>query len=73
MLIMATDAELYRQRAEEQRKEAGTATLANVRARALHAAERWTLMAEQAERSSAATLRRDADKAVRDAEREVRG
>lgn len=67
-----TEADSYRQRAQEQLDEAEAATLPNVRARALHAAERWTLMAEQAERASAATVKRDAEKAVRDAEREAR-
>jgi hypothetical protein len=64
---------MYRQRANEQRKEAQSATLPNVRARALHAAERWDVMADQAARASAATMKRDAEKAVRDAEREAQG
>ena len=67
---MSNDAELYRQRAQEQRQEAEATSLPNVRARALHAAERWETMADQAERSSAATIKRDAEKAIRDAERE---
>jgi hypothetical protein len=66
---MSIESEAYRKRAQEQRAEAESATLANARARALHAAERWDVMADQAERASAATIKRDADKAVRDAER----
>jgi hypothetical protein len=72
-LPMSNDAEVYRQRALEQRQEAEAANLPNLpnlRARALHAAERWDTMADQAERSSAATLRRDVEKAIRDARRE---
>jgi len=68
---MSNDAELYRQRAQEQRPEAEATSLPNVRERALHAAERWDTMADQAERSSAATIQRDAEKAIRDAEREI--
>jgi hypothetical protein len=66
---MSIESEAYRKRAQEQREEAGRTTLPNAKARALHAAERWDLMAEQAERANAATIKRDADKAVRDAER----
>lgn len=68
---MSNDAEMYRQRAQEQRREAEEANLPNVRARALHAAERWQLMADQAARSSTAAIKRDAEKAMRDAERQT--
>jgi uncharacterized protein involved in exopolysaccharide biosynthesis len=64
---------MYRQRAQEQRAAAGKAMLQNVRARALHAAERWDLMADQLELSSAATVKRDAEKAARDAARTTQG
>lgn len=70
---MITDAEMYRQHAQKQREEAERTTLPNVRARALHAAERWAQMADQAERSSAAAIKRDVKKAERDAKRDVFG
>jgi hypothetical protein len=66
---MATESEHYRQRAQEQRDEAAKTTLPNARGRALHAAERWDVMADQLERSSAAAIKREADKADRDARR----
>jgi hypothetical protein len=66
---MSIESEAYRKRAQDQREEAERATLPNAKARALHAAERWDVMAQQAERANAATIKRDADKAVRDAER----
>jgi hypothetical protein len=68
---MATEAQMYRRHAQQQRGEAEKATLQNVRARALNAAERWDIMAEQLERSSAASIKREADKAVRDALRKA--
>jgi hypothetical protein len=66
---MATEAQMYRRHAKQQRDEAEKATLQNARARALHAAERWEMMADQLERSGAASIEREAEKAVRDAER----
>ncbi len=66
---MTTESDLYRQRAHEQREEAAKTNLPNVRARALHAAERWDVMADQSERSIAAAAKRDDEKAVRDADR----
>jgi hypothetical protein len=48
---MATESEMYRRHAQEQRDEAEKTSLPNVRARALHAADRWDLMAERAEYS----------------------
>jgi len=70
-LNMSNDAEMYRQCAQEQRREAEEANLPNVRARALHATERWQLMADQAARSSTAAIKRDGEKAMRDAERQT--
>ena len=64
------ESDLYRQRAHEQREEAATTTLPNVRARALHAAERWDVMADRSERATAAATKRGDEKAVRDADRE---
>ena len=69
---MTTESFLYRQRAHEQREEAAKTTLPNVRARALHAAERWEVMADQLERSTAASAKREDEKAVRDADRAAR-
>jgi len=66
---MTMESDLYRQRAHEQREEAAKTTLPNVRARALLAAERWDVMADQSERSTAAAARRDDEKSVRDADR----
>lgn len=64
-----TEPDLYRQRAHEHREEASKTTLPNVGARALHAAERWDVIADQSERSTAAAAKRDDEKAVRDADR----
>ncbi|RYF09860.1 MAG: hypothetical protein EOO77_22810 [Oxalobacteraceae bacterium] len=68
---MSFEAETYRQRAREQLAEAEHSTLPNVRLRALQAAERWNVMAEQAERTSAASAKREGEKAARDADRKV--
>ena len=46
---MADSPEFCRDRAREQRAAAETATLVNVRARCIHAAENWERMAERAE------------------------
>lgn len=66
---MTMESDLYRQRANEQREEAAKTNLPNVRARALHAADRWDVMADQSERSTAAAAKRDDEKAVTDADR----
>lgn len=69
---MSFESELYRSREREQREEAERAKLPNARLRALHAAERWADLAEQAERASEATAEREGEKAARDAERQLR-
>ncbi|UYY57100.1 hypothetical protein [Sphingomonas sp. S2-65] len=46
---MAEGPEFYRERAREQRAAAEAATLVNVRARCIHAAENWERMAERGE------------------------
>ena len=69
---MSFESELYRRREREQREEAEQAKLPNARLRALHAAERWAGLAEQAERASAGTAKREGEKAARDAERQLR-
>lgn len=46
---MAENPQFYRERAREQRAAAEAATLVNVRARCIHAAENWERMAERGE------------------------
>ena len=55
---MADDAKLFRERAAEERLEASTAVLPNVRDRALRSAERWDEMARRAERTQALSVGR---------------
>jgi len=47
---MAEGPEFYREQARRQRSAAEAATLVNVRARCIHAAENWERMAERGER-----------------------
>lgn len=55
---MADDAKLYRERAAAERLAAEMADLANVRARCLHAADRWDELAVRAEHAAAGAAQR---------------
>ena len=70
--VMSFESDLYRRREREQREEAERAKLPTARLRAQHAAERWADLAEQAERTSAASARRECEKAARDVDRMLR-
>ena len=67
VVLMATESQLYRKRAHEQRQVAEGTELHNARIRALHAAERWDALADQLDRVHAASAKRGAEKAARDA------
>jgi len=58
---MSTQHEFYKERAEEARRAAEAATLANVRDRCLRAAAAWNEMASRASRTE--RLRADAEAA----------
>ena len=50
---MFDDARFYRERETAERLVADTTSLANVRMQSLRAADRWSLLAEKAERTQA--------------------
>ena len=57
---MIEDAKLFRERAEQERLQASTAVLPNVRDRALRSAERWDQMAQRVEHTQTLAAARKA-------------
>ncbi len=65
---MSTNADFYRTRAAEARRDAAASALANVRDRCLRAAEAWDVMADRAIRTDRLRAEQDARKAAQAAE-----
>lgn len=59
---MADDPQFFRDRENAERQTAATTSLLNVRTQSLRAAERWSELAERAERIKAAAAQRDAER-----------
>lgn len=65
---MSTNADFYRARAAEARRDAEASGLANVRDRCLRAAEAWEVMADRAIRTDRLRAEQEARKAAQSAE-----
>ncbi|MBX3561359.1 MAG: hypothetical protein KF780_06050 [Sphingomonas sp.] len=65
---MSTNADFYRARAAEARRDAAASALANVRDRCLRAAAAWEVMADRANRTDRLRAEQESRKAAQAAE-----